>query len=86
MPSTLSELSTLKSSVFGSTIFTVHTDLHHTSYTWEEDKEKGGVLANLVVRQGALALQLLVGKDEALPTLWKPICSLSLVLYVVNSI
>ena len=48
----------------------LHEDPHQ-AWNWVENKEKGGLLANVVVRQGALILELFVVKDEALPTLGK---------------
>jgi hypothetical protein len=52
----------------------------------KEDKEKGGVLANFEVCQGAVVLQLFVGKDEALAILGKALIILNLRLHSVNGI
>ena len=51
-----------------------------------EDKEKGGLLANVVVRQCAVVLQLIVGKDETLLTLGQSLEIFNLGLHFINSI
>jgi hypothetical protein len=59
-------------------------DLHSTTKT--ENKMKGRLLLNIVVRKSAAVLKLLAGKDEALLIGWDTLLVLNLGLHVVNGI
>uniref|UniRef100_A0A453CNI3 Uncharacterized protein n=1 Tax=Aegilops tauschii subsp. strangulata TaxID=200361 RepID=A0A453CNI3_AEGTS len=62
----------------------LHEDLHATTET--QDKMKGGLLLDVVIRKGAAILQLLASKDKALLVRGNALLVLDLGLDVVDGV
>ena len=62
----------------------LHEDLHASTET--EDKVEGGLLLDIVIREGPAILELLAGEDEALLIRRDALLILDLALDVVNGV